>query len=544
MRLIDQINAKQNRVAAPEPNEVDSKFVMQCLAMDNEGDGMLFAALLENKLLYSEINGSWYVWRGNYWQRDKINTVLGLVRYVTDRYGQEIVVLEERIEKSKKENDKDIHKQLKKAWNKKIDRLEAKIKALRQPRGRTPCLQFASTYYGNPFAIEGSEFDQDPWLLGVLNGVVDLKSGELYPGEPIQLVSKKCSCEYIPLEKIDISPWKQFLMEIYNGDEELILFIQKMLGYGITGLTSEHIFPFFLGRGRNGKSLFLNTLVRVLGDYAAVIPSEMFLKTKVPRTANQTDPAIMKLQGLRFALSSEVEEGSQFSAKEVKRLTGGDPLEGRNPYDKELRNFEPTHLCLMLGNHEPVPPSGDPAFWDRTFLIHHPIRFVKENPDEKKNERLFDPDIEDKLMTMDQQALAWLVEGCMLWQGDGKKLQPPKSVLKATSRYKDDADWIGQFIDACCIRCNKNTSATTLYLAFVEWYMENIDKRKNRTPSQRLFGQKLKGHGEFESKKEAAGFVYQGVSLNADWQNRILQAAQGQLGQDDAPYARSAGKSL
>ncbi len=539
MRLIDQIKKKEKRVAAPEPNEVDSKFVRECLVTDNEGDGMLFAALLENKLLYSAVNESWYVWSGSYWQRDKVSSVLGLVRYVTERYGEEILALEELIKKSKEENEEDIHKQLAKAWRAKIKKLEAKIKPLRQPRGRTACIQFATTYYDNPFSIEGSEFDKDPWLLGVPNGVVDLHSGELFPGEPGQLISKRCSCDYVHFSEIDTSDLENFLLSIYKGDEEKILFIQKMLGYGITGLTSEHIFPFFLGRGRNGKSLFLNALVRVLGDYAAVIPSELFLKTKVPRTANQTDPAIMKLQGLRLALSSEVEEGSQFSAQQVKRLTGGDTLEGRNPYDKELRNFEPTHLCIMLGNHEPVPPSGDPAFWDRTFLIDHPVRFVKSDPDEEKNEQLADPDMEEKLVAMDQQMLAWIVKGCLLWQADGKKLQPPKSVLKATDEYKEGADWIGQFIDACCIRCDKNTGSTTLYLAFVEWYMENIDKRKNRTPSQRLFGQKLKGHGEFKSKRETAGVVYQGIALNLDWQNRLLQAARDESRSNNVPCSEN-----
>ena len=122
----------------------------------------------------------------------------------------------------------------------------------------------------------------------------------------------------------------------------------------------------------------------MLGDYAAVVPCELFLKNNQPRASNQTDPGIMKLEGLRIAMSSEVEEGAKFSAQQVKRITGGDRLEGRNPYDKELRNFEPTHLVLMIGNHEPVPPTGDPAFWDRTWLIQHPVRFVKGEPDPTK----------------------------------------------------------------------------------------------------------------------------------------------------------------
>ncbi len=534
MRLVDQINSQQRRAAAPDPNEVESKYVMDCLVTDNEGDGMLFASLFENKLLYSSACDSWYVWRGHVWQRDKLNMVLGLVRYVTERYGQEIVALEERIETSKQKNDEEDHKIFAKAWNGKIDKLQKKIKALRQPRGRTACLQFASSHYGNPFAIEGNEFDHNPWLLGVQNGVVDLRSGELYPGEPGQLVSKQCSCDFIGLDACKSSDWRQFLLDIYNDDEEMILFLQMLLGYGITGLTTEHVFPFFLGRGRNGKSLLVNSLVRVLGDYAAIIPSELFLKSNQPRSANQTDPAIMKLEGLRLAVSSEVEEGARFSAQQVKRLTGGDILEGRNPYDRELRNFEPTHICLMIGNHEPIPPSGDPAFWDRTFLLKHPVRFVKAEPDPEKNERLADPGIEARLQQMDEQILCWLVEGCLLWQANGKRLQPPASVLKATQEYMEDADVVGQFIDACCLRnADQDIGATTLYLAFVEWWLEKVDSRKNKVPSQRAFGKWMNGTGEFQRKKKVFGIVYQGLQLNLDWQNKMLQAA---AGREDAPY--------
>lgn len=530
MNLVERINSMELRACVPEPNEVKSKYVVECLNTDSEGDGMLFAALLKNKLLYASANSSWYVWRKHCWQIDKVDLVLGLVRYVTERYGQEIQELEEKIDDSKRHNDKDEHEAISKAWKRRIDLLEKKIKALRQEKGRNACVKFAHTHFGNPFAIEGNEFDKDPWLLGVKNGVIDLKSGELYPGEPQQLVSKQCSCDFIPLDEINMDPWLQFLRDIYNDDQEIIEFMQILLGYGITGLTTEHIFPFLLGRGRNGKSLFINSVVRVLGDYAATIPCELFLKSNQPRSANQTDPGIMKLEGLRLAMSSEVEEGSRFSSQQVKRLTGGDTLEGRNPYDKELRNFQPTHINIMIGNHEPVPPSGDPAFWDRTFLIKHPVRFVKENPDPEKSEKLADPDIEEKLQGMDEQILAWLVEGCLKWQARGKKIIPPASVLKATEEYQEDADWIGQFIDACCRRTDKDTGASTLYVAFITWYRENINSKKNQTPTQRAFGIKLKARGEFESSRRGDGIYYKGIALNADWERRMLAAAS--IGQD------------
>lgn len=528
MRLVDSINGRDPNAEVPEPNEVQGKFVLECLATESEGDGMLFAALMENKLLYAAANESWYVWRGNFWQRDRVELVLGLVRYVVDRYGQEIVTLEEQIERSKRENDEEDHKTYSKAWNRKIELLQKKIRALRQEKGRNACIKFARTFLGNPFAIEGNEFDKDPWLLGVRNGVVDLRSGIMYPGDPGQLISKRCSCDFVPLDQdLDRSGWERFLADIFDGDDEIIEFLQVLFGYGITGLTTEHVFPFLLGRGRNGKSLFVGAICRVLGDYAATVPCEIFLKSNQPRTSNQTDPAIMKHEGLRLAMSSEVEEGARFSSQQVKRITGGDTLEGRNPYDKELREFKPTHLSIMIGNHEPVPPTGDPAFWDRTFLINFPVRFVKANPDPVKGEKLADPQIEEKLAGMDEQILSWLVEGCIKWQRANRKIAPPASVLKSTDEYRDDADWIGQFVSACCSASDRETGSTTLYNAFAIWYRETINPRKDGVPSHRAFGLKMKACSNFQYIRRSDGVVYKGVVLNQAWTRRLMDEALG-----------------
>lgn len=529
-------NSQEGKLEPPAPNQdLTSKFVMECLLTENEGDGMLFAALLKDKMLYAKSSGNWYQWAGHHWTKDRVDNALGLVRYVTDRYGQEITVFEEKIDKSKKHNDPEDHKDFKKSWDRKIGMLQKNIKELRRPAGRNACIDFARTNFGNPLTIVGDEFDKDPWLLGVPNGVVDLKSGELYGGEPGHLISKCCSCDYLGIEDVDISGVLKFLNTIYDNDQELIEFLQRLLGYGLTGLTTHHVFPFLLGRGRNGKSLFMNSIMRVLGDYAAVIPSDLFLQSNAPRNTNAADPAIMKLEGLRLAVSSEVEEGSKFSALQVKKITGGDTLEGRNPYDKELRNFKPTHLTIMIGNHEPAPPTGDPAFWDRTYLIKHNIRFVTTEPKTEK-EKEADPEIEEKLSKLDSQFLTWMVIGCLRWQANNKKLDPPSTVLKATEEYQEDADFIGQFIETCCATSNpkSKTGSTELYAAFTVWFRENINAKKNYTPSQRVFGKKLRARDEFPDGKTNGIVHYKGIALNADWYQKMLNYATGKDGSGEA----------
>lgn len=519
------------QIIPPEPNaDIPGKFVLECLATESEGDGMLYAALFKGKMLYAKSSGAWYYWSGHSWSVDRIDIAIGLVRHVCDRYGEEIAVFEEKIEKSRQESDPEDHKISKKSFERRIGQLQGKIKALRKGQGRNACLEFARTNLGNPFTITGEEFDKDPWLLGCSNGVIDLRSGDIYPGRPDQYVSKLCGCEYLGI-KVDMSGWLEFLNTIYGGDEELIEFLQRLLGYGITGLTTEHVFPFLLGRGRNGKSLFMESIMRVLGEYAVSIPSDLFLQSNAPRNPNQADPAIMMLEGRRLAVSSEVEEGSKFSAQMVKKLTGGDDLVGRNPYDKSLREFSPTHLTMMIGNHEPTPPTGDPAFWDRTFLIRHNVRFVK-HPPEKENEVAADPKIEEKLEKLDTQILAWLVEGCVKWQGNEYRLDPPASVLKATEEYQEDADFVGQFIETCCIITNPQakTGGTELYTAFATWFRENINSKKNYTPSQRAFGIKLRARDEYKTSKEKGIVYYNGIALTAEWVRKMVEATRGKDG--------------
>lgn len=520
-----------SKISPPQPNgDLSSQFVMDCVATENEGDGQLFAALLKDRVLYAKSSGIWYRWNDQSWAEDEDDTVIGLVRYVIDRYAEEIAALEEKITESKKISSEDEHEVFKKAFEARIKKIQGKIKNLRKPAGRSACLEFSRTNFDNPITIVGNEFDRDPWMLGVQNGVVDLKSGILYPGSPDQMILKCCGCDYIGIEDdVDLSGVENFLNTIYDNDQEMIDFIQRLLGYGITGKSTEHVFPFFLGRsGRNGKSLFLESIMRVMGSYASSIPSELFLHNNQSKSAGQADAAIMKLEGLRLAVASEVEEGSRLASAQIKKITGGDTIEGRNPYDKRLRSFRPTHLTIMIGNHEPVPPTGDQAFWDRTFLINHKIRFVKHDP-AAKNERPADPEIEDKLKSLDSQFLSWLVIGCLKWQANGKKLDPPDSVLKATEEYQEDADFIHQFIEACCTTGNEKarSGSTELYTAFSIWYAATINDNKRFLPSQRSFGIKLKARDQFKPVTITGRKYYQGIALNSEWERRMLDAAMG-----------------
>ena len=502
------------RPPAPQPNQVAEDYVLKCLVLESEGDGMLFAALMRDKLLYVAAEKSWYIWSGQAWRRDELDCVPGFVRYVTDCYGAAIERLEEQIPKPEAG---EAQGQRGKSWAAvKIEQLQNKIRFLRRDAGRTACIKFARQNVEGGLVVPAGQFDQNPWLLGVQNGVVNLKSGELWRSDSGDRISKQCACIYDP--NVDQRPWRQFIDDITCGDQELARFLQCLVGQALVGEVQERVFPFLLGRrGANGKSQFLNALRETLGEYAGIITNRLFIQTKAPKGSGQADADLMALEGLRLAICSEVPEYARFDAEQIKRLTGNDRLSGRNPYETRSREFKPSHTCLMVGNNEPVPPTGDQAFWDRTFLIHFNARFVKANPDPAKGERLADPKMESKLMGMMPQILAWAVEGCMQWQADGCRLKPPESVLKSTQEYRKEEDWISQFVAECCEESPGNRLyAQDLYKVYCKWQEE----RNSKPIANNSFGRKMKNSGYEPQTDGNRGKYYLDLAVTPAWDNQ------------------------
>jgi len=232
----------------------------------------------------------------------------------------------------------------------------------------------------------------------------------------------------------------------------------------------------------------------------------------------------MALKGLRIAIASETDEGRKFSASTVKRLTGGDTITARGLYDKHPTKFKPTHLLLLLTNHEPGAPVGDMAFWERCFLIRHLISFVNRDP-ATENERKADTLLPEKLRQIGPAILAWLVKGCLKWQ-EAKLLHPPESVKKSTEEYRKEEDYIGQFLETACLRqSGARVNATDLYIAFTLWYQQTVNKKERFTPSQKMFGTKLKAREEFGVTVSNGRTFYHDLDLTAEYHAKILAAA-------------------
>jgi putative DNA primase/helicase len=515
--MVDQVNerveqeeAQFGEAAEQEgPQEITSAFIKQCLYENERGDGMLFSVVHAGRFLYANVLKEWLVFRDHHLEIDVMEEALIAVEDVATIYKQEAIKTATKKNKAKKEELSDAVVEAldeeKKGFNKRVNRLYA-------DRGRTNCLKFARTIK-TPLAIRGDEIDQKPYLLAVKNGVIDLKTGELRPGQLNDYLMKASPVEFKGIDA-PCPEWEKFLSNVFENQKaksrpEIVNFIQRLMGYVLIGNVSEHIFVMLAGEGRNGKGTIMTLIEHILGSLAGTVQSEMLLGQKVERSSAAVSPDIMNLRGLRLANASETDDGRRFSSSKVKWLSGGDTLQGRWPYDKRMTDFAPTHTLFLQTNHPPHAQSSDKPFWERLVYIEFLWSYVK-NP-KKTNERKRDITLKDRLIAEASGILGWLVKGCLIYQEDG--LAIPDEVIEAGKRYKKSEDDMGEWIDdKCVLDEDYHSGATELFDNFKEWYAANVSKSYQW--SQRKFGIELmKSLPDLHKYKEDGVTKYRGIGL-------------------------------
>lgn len=278
-------------------------------------------------------------------------------------------------------------------------------------------------------AVTAEIWDNDPWLLGTPSGTLNLKTGRMREPSPADHITKLTGCRPDSREP---KLWLKFLHDSTRGDEEMMTYLQRVAGYCLTGVTTEHALFFIYGSGGNGKSVFLNTLVHILGDYAISAPMDTFTSSKF--SSHPTELAMLK--GARLVTASETEEGRAWAEARIKALTGGDPISARF-MRQDFFTYQPQFKLLFAGNHQPSLTSVDPAMRRRFNML--PFIHKPELPDHM---------LEEKLKEEAPRILAWALKGCMQWQQHG--LARPDSVSVATDEYFDEQDTFGQWIEECC----------------------------------------------------------------------------------------------
>jgi len=487
------------------------EFITDCRAKNEVGDSEIYCALHRKKYAKNvDTLGTWYAFTGHHWQVDKTNRSLDAVEDVVQAYLRELADVEEKmLSLHGDENKKDIVSRL----AKKQEAIIKRCSRLRTGRGRKNVLDLA-TSNSQPLVIAYDQLDQDPFLLGVKNGVVDLRTGLLRDGRPEDLITIVAPTAYQGITA-KCAAWKSFLLEVLV-DPTIIDYLQRLLGYSIIGADlGVRVFPIFHGEhSQNGKGTIKEVVLSVLGQVAGTIQSEMLIATKFAKAAGSPTPEIMDLKGKRPVFASETEKGQRFATAAVKRYAGGDKLKGRGLQDRDFTEFIPSHTMFLLTNYTPHAPADDHGFFNRAKIIPFPFSFVEDPkaPYEKKA----DPNLKEKLLAEASGILGWLVEGALLFQQQG--LATPDSIKEPTAAYKRGEDQILDFVEACCLQDKHlQENATNLYTAFRAWWRENVN---NSPPNARNFGDGLKLH----FKKEKKGTVtYFGLEVKPDILEKVLK---------------------
>lgn len=501
--IAEEVTAEAERERqehAPEPQaDITRDDTLEALRRNEDGDAGLYVHLHRDRFVYDHAAAQWFTWVEHHWEPDTREEALAGVAKVADIYLEEMKNQAwARIEAEKAGQTKtaDAAKALETA-------LGRRVRALQTVRRKQAVLHLARAG-ADSLGIIGDEWDANPWALPVGNGVVDLRTGAHRPGDPVDYFKTHAPTLWKGIDA-PAPTWEAFLKSTFNDDEELIAFVGRLFGYGVTGQTAEAVLPILWGVGRNGKTVLLQALADTLGaDLAGPIESEMLLETRFARQSGGPSSDLLHLRGRRLAWLSETNENRRLNAGKVKLLTGGDLLTGRAPYAARQITWKPTHKIFMLTNHKPKAAAQDFALWQRILLIPFEMVFVRDPG--KLNERRADLGLAEKLRAEKSGILAWLVKSCLEWQQQG--LNPPESVKVATQEYRDSEDAIKIFISERCIEDKTlHVRAGALYSAYKSWAEGNGERHITGTKFGRYIGEC------FDSSKDENGKFYIGLGL-------------------------------
>lgn len=454
----------------PVPFDLIEKSLMR----NERGDAELFLKLLENKYLFDSSegrNGEFYIWTGTYWLLDRRKQRYRDIEFVSNIYEKAAV------EAGKEDSKKEISKELSK-----------RAHSLRSSKRCKSVFEFVAT----EIHIE-KEWDYCPEKLPCLNGIVDLKTGSISNHKPENFLRSVCPTSFnsnAPRPLFD-----QLLDDITLGNQDLKSFLGRVFGSALLGTSKEEkIFILYGKDGRNGKGTLMQTLEKVLGPLAKTFPSEMLLLQRNPPSSSTPRPEKANLQGVRFAIFSEIDAKRQIDASEVKNLSGGDTITCRRLFSNVDIQIRPSHTMFIQTNFKPKASAKDGALWKRNVLIPFNAEFVEEPDQDKPHQRKKDEGFKEKLIQEKEGILAWLVECCLEYQRIG--LSIPEIVKNETATYRKENDGIELFIEEMCIQsCEFSTSKSKTTAAIQKYCKENNYEIPNRNEISSNLKQKFKeGH--------------------------------------------------
>lgn len=355
-------------------------------------------------------------------------------------------------------------------------------------KGKENMIKEAQHIFGIPALPE--DFDAYTDYLNCQNGIVNLRNGELIPHEAKFMMSKICLSEY---ETGTTKPkmWLKFLDDVTNHDKDLQEYIQRCVGYSLSGSTEEQCAYFLYGMGNNGKSTFLDTIADLLGGYASNTQPETIMMQKYNSGASSD---IARLKSARFVTCEEPTEGVRLNEGLLKQLTGGSKLTCRFLYGDDFE-YTPEFKIWVATNHKPVIRGTDVGIWRRIRLIPFEVNIPKEK---------IDKNMKYKLRAEFPQILRWAVDGYIKWRTYG--MNEPECVLRATQEYKNEMDLLASFLEQCVeidYDCKERVVASELFRIYSSWAKANNEYEMSSNKFFREVGKKLP-----EKVRSGSGIMY------------------------------------
>lgn len=404
-------------LSIPGVNQSRHKKRDKFYSYDDTGNAERFYDKFYKISKYDTINRRFMYFDGQVWNEDKKYTVAKLFNRIVEELPKEPlhIVPGEEDEKAAKEARGKF------------------IKRSRQNAGKTSALNEIKKL----IPVTPDEFDTELNTVNTPSGYVDLSNGELHETTYKDMFTKITAAEYSPTA--EAPRWQEFLQQIFQADETLIKFVQKLFGYTLTGTMSEQNFIILHGKGgntngANGKSVFVETLREILNSYAVTINPEILLVNKFGGTDSTTMSELSLMKGARMIATSETESDVRLSEALIKRMTGGEAITAKKLYAEPF-TFMPTGTVWMSTNNKPIVRGTDHGIWRRLIFIP----FLAQIPENQK-----DIHLKDKLMREKSGILNWAVDGALMWQREG--LKPPAIVQAENNEYREEMDTVGQFL--------------------------------------------------------------------------------------------------
>lgn len=410
---------------------------MRAYTFDDMGNAERFVDLFGENVRYCYTEKKWYFYNSMRWSVDNLGVILRMADKCVEAMKAEAKLYLQADEESGGDMAKAFEKHIKSSRSNK-----SKKAMLNEIEHHLPILPI--------------QMDRYKMALNTPSGIINLKNGDVKAHNPEYYFTKITSVDCA--EAADCPRWLAFLNDIFAGDKDLIRYIQKAVGYSLTGSTAEQCAFFLYGTGRNGKSTFIDVIRDVFGDYAANIQPETIMVKSSQSNAINSD--IARLKGARLVTSVEPNEGVRLNEGLLKQLTGDDTVTARKLYSEEFE-FKPEFKLWMATNHKPIIRGTDTGIWRRI----HMIPFDVQIPEDK-----VDKNLTHKLKAEMTGIFKWCIDGCLMRQREG--LQMPAAVLKSVREYRREMDVISAFIEDKCT-LEGTVQASTLYAAYVSWADSN-----------------------------------------------------------------------